>query len=152
MPPADPSKNGEWIGNDGKAGVRGEARFISEDSRVKKVLDEKGLNGVDYKNGMPDFSPFAIGEVQIENMTDDRNKNFEKADRLLAEKWSTPEKTWTPDEVKAWRKKNKYTWHELNDMETMQLVPSCINHPVFKHLGGVGEYNLESEDFVDDAK
>ncbi len=42
--------------------------------------------------------------------------------------------------------------NELNDMETMQLIPSCINHPVFKHLGGVGEYRLESEDYYDDSK
>ncbi|WP_350300026.1 HNH endonuclease signature motif containing protein [Peribacillus frigoritolerans] len=40
------------------------------------------------------------------------------------------------------REDNKYTWHELNDLETIQLVPSKINS-VFKHLGGVGEYNIK---------
>ena len=32
--------------------------------------------------------------------------------------------------------------NELNDLETMQLVLSQINAPVFKHLGGVSEYNV----------
>ena len=31
--------------------------------------------GVNYKNGMPDFSPFVKREFKI-NMSNDRNKNF----------------------------------------------------------------------------
>ncbi|MCX2822932.1 HNH endonuclease [Bacillus amyloliquefaciens] len=37
-------------------------------------------------------------------------------------------------------RKNKLTWHELNDVKTMQLVPTKINSE-FGHLGGVGEIN-----------
>ncbi|MBC2319214.1 helix-turn-helix domain-containing protein [Listeria booriae] len=44
-------------------------------------------------------------------------------------------------ELEQLRIDNKYTWHELNDLETIQLVPSKING-VYKHLGGVGEYNI----------
>ena len=40
---------------------------------------------------------------------------------------------------------NNYTWHELNDCKTIQMVPSPINHLVFKHLGGVGEINIGLE-------
>lgn len=40
---------------------------------------------------------------------------------------------------------NNYTWHELNDCKTIQMVPSPISHPVFKHLGGVGEINIGLE-------
>lgn len=32
------------------------------------------------------------------------------------------------------------TWHELNDVKTMQLVPTEINSE-FGHPGGVGEIN-----------
>ncbi|MEO2211613.1 HNH endonuclease [Paenibacillus amylolyticus] len=31
-----------------------------------------------------------------------------------------------------------YTWHELNDGKTIQLVPSSVNSK-FGHLGGVSE-------------
>lgn len=60
----------------------------------------------------------------------------------LAKKWSTPDQKWTADDIAGLREDNKYTWHELNDLETIQLVPSKINS-VFKHLGGVGEYNIK---------
>ncbi|WP_197733260.1 HNH endonuclease [Streptococcus australis] len=36
------------------------------------------------------------------------------------------------------RKENKLTRHELNDITSMQLVPSIINSK-FGHLGGVSE-------------
>jgi NAD+--asparagine ADP-ribosyltransferase len=60
----------------------------------------------------------------------------------LAKKWSTPEQRWTAEDIADWREDNRYTWHELNDLETIQLVPSKINS-VFKHFGGVGEYNIK---------
>ena len=37
--------------------------------------------------------------------------------------------------------KNSLTWHELNDMKTLQLVPTKLN-AYFGHMGGVGEINL----------
>ncbi|WP_406627593.1 HNH endonuclease [Peribacillus frigoritolerans] len=40
------------------------------------------------------------------------------------------------------REDNKDTWHELNDLESIQKVPSKINS-VFKHLGGFGENNIK---------
>ena len=40
----------------------------------------------------------------------------------------------------------RYTWHECNDMITMQLIPSVIND-YFGHMGGVGEINLLFELF-----
>ena len=40
-----------------------------------------------------------------------------------------------------YRKERGLTWHECNDMRTMQLVPWDIND-FFKHIGGVGEINL----------
>ncbi|MCY8513128.1 HNH endonuclease [Bacillus atrophaeus] len=66
-------------------------------------------------------------------MSTDRNRNFKKADELLAEEWGV-----TTKEVKKFRKQNKLTWHELNDMRSMELVPSIINSK-FGHLGGVSE-------------
>ncbi|WP_124218229.1 HNH endonuclease [Rummeliibacillus sp. TYF005] len=132
-----PVNKGEW------SSERAESLFISDKTgEVKKYLDEAGVDGVEYKSGMPDFPPFSKGEIKLENMTNDRKSNFSTADEELAKKWSTPDKKWTADDVADWREDNKYTWHELNDLETIQLVPSKINS-VFKHLGGVGEYNIK---------
>ncbi|MFD0048962.1 pre-toxin TG domain-containing protein [Actinomycetes bacterium NPDC127524] len=132
-----PVNKGKW------SSERAESLFISDKTgEIKKYLDEAGVDGVDYKNGMPDFSPFSKGEIKLENMTNDRKSNFSTADEELAKKWSTPEQKWTADDIADWREDNKYTWQELNDLETIQLVPSKINK-VFKHLGGVGEYNIK---------
>mgnify|MGYP000877503238 FL=1 len=137
--PGNPSENGRWTGE------RGESIFISEDPGVKGILDRHNVKGVEYKNGMPDFSPFAVGEVKLENMADHRPTNFSEADTKLAKKWSSAEKTYTKEDVEAWRKENKYTWHELNDVKTIQLIPSDINRPIFRHFGGCAEYGLMEE-------
>ena len=134
--PGNPSSVGKWTGNPG------ESMFISDDLRVKKILEEHGVKGVNYKNGMPDFSPF-VKEEFIIDMTNNRKKNFSQANKKLAEKLSneTGEK-WTASKVSKWISENNLTWHELNDCKTIQLVPSVINHPIFQHLGGVGEINI----------
>ena len=124
--------------------------FISNDDRVKDILAKHNVNGVDYKDGMPDFSPFTVGEVKI-NMTSNRSgdkgsyitSNYNKADEELAIIWSKEyNQTFTIKDVKNWRESNSYTWHELNDTKTMQLIPTSINAPIFKHLGGVKECEL----------
>ena len=53
---------------------------------------------------------------------------------------STDGEVYTAKDIEKWRKENNYTWHELNDVETIQLVPTNINAPIFKHLGGCSEY------------
>ncbi|WP_159458332.1 HNH endonuclease [Listeria sp. ILCC797] len=122
-----PVNNGEWTG------TRGDSKFISELDEVNTVLKESGVDGIEYSEAIPDFSPVSIGEVEISGMTTDRRINFREADELLAEKLGVSRK----DIVKL-RKENKLTWHELNDMKTMQLVPTIINSK-FGHLGGVAE-------------
>jgi rhs protein len=71
--------------------------------------------------------------VKITDMGIDRNANFRQADELLARELEK-----TRREIVKFRKENKLTWHELNDMTSMQLVPSIINSK-FGHLGGVSE-------------
>lgn len=137
-----PSENGTigyWTGK------RGESMYVSSDPRVKSILDAHNQKGVNYKNGMPDFSPFVKHEFKID-MSNDRNKNFIQANRQLAEILSVETgQKWTSKKVTNWMSENHYTWHELNDCKTIQMVPSSINHPVFKHLGGVGEINIGLE-------
>ncbi|MES5955736.1 HNH endonuclease [Bacillus fungorum] len=113
---------------------------------------------MEYKNGVPDFSPVAKAQFEIEYMlggtgkhgTKARTINFKQADQKLAEQLNnSPELAskfgMTPGKIKAgdiadYREEYKLTWHELNDVKTIQLVPSEINGK-FGHLGGVGEIN-----------
>ena len=76
-------------------------------------------------------------------MTNVRETNFSQADEALAKIWNALKhnaQEWKAADVKAYRKANNLTWHEMNNMEYMQLVPTDINS-TFGHLGGVGEYN-----------
>lgn len=124
---------GHWTGK------RGQSDFV-----LDEPIEFNGtiISKITYKNGIPDFHEYAIGEVNISGMTDVRADNFNKASELLAKYWSKikyMDKTWTARDVKSFRELNGYTWHELNNMTTMQLVPTKVNS-VFKHLGGVSEY------------
>ena len=103
------------------------------------------LDGIDYKDGIPDFSKCAETAVQIDNMSDRRygqGGNFEQCDSKCAEKWNHAAKDgktdWTARDVEEWRKANKYSWHERNDMRTCDLVPTKVND-YFSLLGGVSE-------------
>lgn len=132
---------GEWTG------VEGESDFILNNPIILK--DGTKIAKVTYKNGIPDFSPYAIAEVKVPKMTNDRTGrggNYEQADAALAEYWSkikySDKSNWTSSDVKNFRESYpiKLTWHEMSNMESMQLVPFDVND-TFKHYGGVAEYN-----------
>lgn len=130
--------HGHWTGE------RGESTFILDEPIV--LPDGTEITQVTYTNCVPDFSPYAEAEVNIPNMTNVRRgtgKNFEQADEALAELWNSIRhngRSWTADDVRAYREANNLVWHEMNNMESMQLVPYDVNDQ-FGHLGGVGEYN-----------
>lgn len=105
-----------------------------------EILDEHGIDGVDYKDGEPDFSDVSKGDVKIDDFTDDRDSNFSQADEKLAE-----QKGCSPEDVKKWRKENGYTWHECGDCESMQKVPSEV-HNNMPHSGGISEYKKRNSD------
>lgn len=126
------------------------------DPTLQKILDDAGINGIEYRNGVPDFSPLAKAQLEIDYMLGGkgpkgnaaRDYNFKQANELLAGKLNnSPEMAHqfgmeaggiTAKDIEKYRVKNKLTWHELNDGVTMQLVPTEINAQ-FGHLGGVGE-------------
>lgn len=129
-------------GNGGKwSGDRGESDFVLDEPI--KLEDGTIVKKVTYKNAIPDFSPFQKAQVKIPNMTNSRSKNFRQADKALAEYWSKIKyegKTWTRAEVEGYRSDNNLTWHEMSNMDSMQLVPHDVNQ-TFTHFGGVAEYN-----------
>lgn len=112
---------------------------------IKTLCAEYGLSGVNYKDAIPDFSPFSHADVQIPNMSEQRyglDGNFQQADTILAKEYNEITKDgrmdWTPRDIQDMRDKNNLTWHECNDRKTCQLVPRDIN-AYFGHLGGVSE-------------
>ena len=101
-----------------------------------QILDKYGIDGIEFKNEEPDFSPVAKGTVEIDHFTDNRygkRGNFDQACERLAE-----QRGCTKEEVKAWMKENKYTWHERSDCKTMDKVPTEI-HGNIRHSGGISE-------------
>lgn len=134
--PKEESDRGYWTGR------RGESKYIPNDRRIKKILKKYGLDGIEYRNGIPDFSRVSESTNIIDNMTENRADNFRQCDEKCAEQWNkagrNKRKDWTPRDVAQWRKDNGYSWHERNDMETCDLVPTEIND-YFGHLGGVSE-------------
>jgi RHS repeat-associated protein len=99
----------------------------------KGDLGKKYPKGVKFDaDGFPDFSPYLAddipglksSEVTIPDMTGVNQVDFPVANELAG-----------IDE--ATRKRFGLTWHHHQDMETMQLIPSEINHPsATPHTGG----------------
>lgn len=135
--PAENSPKGKW------SGARGESDFIL--NKPITLSDGKIVTKVTYKNAIPDFSPYQHAQVKIVGMTDTRygpNGNFTKADETLAKIWTQTKnngKTWTARDIANFRESNNLTWHEMSNMDYMQLVPTDINAS-FAHTGGCSEY------------
>ncbi|MGG1844052.1 HNH endonuclease [Brevibacillus agri] len=153
-------------------GTRGESKCALKpppDPQLKKILDEAGIDGIQYKNAVPDFSPVAKAEFEIDYMlggignrgSNARRANFAQADQKLADQLnSSPELARKfgmeaggikARDIERYRERNKLTWHELNDVKTIQLVPTKINS-TFGHLGGVGEINAGAFEYGGFAK
>lgn len=135
------NKGGHWEGD------IGQSDYILDEPI--KLPDGATVTRIPYRNGVPDFSHYAKAEVKIPKMTENRHTasgikgNFEQADEVLAEIWTRTRRngrSWTARNIETYRKNNKLSWHEMSNMESMQLVPREIHEP-FKHYGGVAEYN-----------
>ncbi|MDD6997613.1 MAG: HNH endonuclease [Collinsella sp.] len=145
--PTMENPHGKWSGD------RGESMFVPTDNRLRELLQSKGVEGINYKDAIPDFDPIAEAKVTIQGMSQHRLSqmgengerivgNYEKADIECAKAWNLEQRDgkddWTHQDVKNWREANGCTWHEDNDMKTCSLVPTEI-HDVCRHLGGVSE-------------
>lgn len=126
-------------------GERGNSIFKPSYEYMKNRLAEYGKEGVEFKNGVVDFSPFSKASVEIDHMTADRGENFRQADIKLAEKFSAENRdgksNWTPRDVNDYIQANKLTRHECSDMKTIELIPTSI-HDYFGHYGGVAECKI----------
>lgn len=142
-------ERGEWEGR------RGESKFVPSETTeagraVKEKLAKYGLDGITYKDAVPDFSKCAEATVTIDHMTIYRlENNFPKADKECADLWKREKKDgrddWSATDVREWRRDNHYSWHERSDTKTMDLVPSDI-HGYFGHSGGVAECKVRDHE------
>ena len=143
---------GHWTGE------RGNSRFIPNENsehgkEVSDTLEKYGLEGIEYKDGVPDFSECSEETVEI-SMTEKRENNFGKADAECAKKWNECAKDgktdWTANDVREYMKDHDLTWHECPDCKTCQMVPRNI-HSYYTHSGGIAERKKNSEVTVSDS-
>lgn len=123
-------QNGTW------KGTPGDSMFVpNKDSELGKYMSQKypDQQGINFKNGEPDFSPFAKEQVYIPNMGErkggaDVPTDFTQARQAMRDKNNG---NWNPavDE-------RGLTWHHVGDGSTMQLVDSKI-HNTATNGGGV---------------
>lgn len=130
--------NGNWDGDRGNSKWVPDRDYIpsktNHDGKTwGEILDKYKIDGINFKEGEPDFSKIGKGTVEIESFTNSRTDNFDKADIELAK-----HKGCSPEEVCKWRKENGYTWHECKDMRTIQKVPSEVHNNI-SHSGGISE-------------
>lgn len=143
--------SGEWIGEKGNSIWKPESTVKPDPENGKggnpdkltwqEIQEKHKIDGVEFKDGYPDFSSISAGEVKVEPFTENRNLNFAQADEKLAEKWNDEKKDgkeWTARDIKEFRQSERYTWHECEDCQTMQLVPKEI-HNNTPHSGGISE-------------
>ena len=145
-----PTSNGIWKGEAGNSLRVQDKNFVPKKMNpdglsMKQIYRREKIKGIYYDHGEPDFSVASRESVIIDGYTEDRNKNFTKADKLAAEK-----RGMRPDEFKQSRKENNLVWHERSDLGTMDLVPGDI-HAAHVHDGGVALCkNLKKEGFITD--
>lgn len=139
-----PKEGGEWCGK------AGDSTWLPNEEEIPKrplgnektwgeILKKYEVDGIEFKDGEPDFTPFSEGTVEIEDFTDDRNANFTQADEKLAEQWTAEGKDgkeWTAQDIKEYRKENQLSWHERSDMKTLDLTPQEV-HGNVPHSGGI---------------
>lgn len=133
-----PVEHGEWSGERGDSKWEPEEGYVPQKMNPdgqswSEVMEKYQIDGVNFRDGEPDFGSVSKGDVQIKEFSAARTDNFDRADIELAQKHGC-----TPGEVKSWRKENQYTWHECKDQETMQKVPSIVHNNV-THRGGISE-------------
>ncbi|WP_407887824.1 HNH endonuclease [Levilactobacillus sp. N40-8-2] len=143
--PSQNSSAGHWSGSRGDSTFVLNPEYIPQNTKMNpehKSYQELGVSEIKYKKGEPIFKEVAKDSEKIE-MSMDRSDNFRQADQLLADKWG-----WTIQEVKEYREDNHLTWHERQDMKTIDLVPSAINGSL-SHAGGVAFIKRDNESLID---
>ena len=132
-----PINNGEWSGD------RGNSTWKPETEDVAEQLRQHGVDGIDYRDGFPDFSPVSAYEHQLpEELHESKDPaQFNDCNNALSNHLeNNPEfaRNFDDDQLEAIRSGEKpsgFTWHHDVEPGNMQLVPSRI-HQNCGHYGG----------------
>lgn len=104
-------------------------KFNTSNLTWSQILQNYNLKGIKFKDAYPDFTPIAVTSVKIDGFSDNRDANFAKAYEQLVKKIGEKQ-------ASNLISSKQYTWHEVEDMCTMQLVPRII-HGNIEHEGGI---------------
>jgi hypothetical protein len=134
-----PTSNGNWSGD------RGNSVWHPNDEEVLHDLRYygKGIEGIKYFNGYPDFTPVQVFESRLPMSLYDRNDDYQFTDcnlELLDFLKGHPESISYFDdtqlsEIAKGQNPIGYTWHHDIQSGRMQLVPTSI-HRNCSHYGG----------------
>ncbi len=112
------------------SGVRGDSEWSSD---IPAVIAVTGGKPVRFRNGYPDFSPWARERAYL-RVTGHDDTDFAVADRLMARLRGFPNQT----AYAEWRSANRLTWHHVEGAQMMILVPRDLHENV-PHVGGASE-------------
>lgn len=76
------------------------------------------------EKGFPDFTPYAIKSVKLDNLQGNRSTDYSDANKAAGIQYTT----------------KGYTWHHVEDGKTMVLIPTDIHNAV-RHTGGCSILN-----------
>ena len=140
-----PIRNGQWVDENVEAAERGNSKWVPDNPDAKEELAKFSLDGINYQNGEPDFSPVSQIDLQLaENECTMRNREQfmrcnESLQTLLETNPSYIRSRFTEEQIadiELGETPYGYTWHhDANVMGKMQLVPTSI-HQACGHLGG----------------
>ena len=138
--------DGEWSGEPGNSNFSPTDK--TEEGRLaSRILRKNDMDGIEFKDGIPDFSPLAVEVVSID-MTSDITENYKNAYGALRDRWNAEAKDgrtdWTKREVMEWKQDNHLSPHECSDMKTVMFIPTDV-HDMVKHYGGRAECKARDE-------
>jgi hypothetical protein len=141
-----PIHHGHWVNEDGGEGMRGESKWCPADADVQHELQQFGVDGIEYKNGYPNFTVVSYFGCTLEDsewLDSDRSQFNDCNFTLLNEIEDDPKfsKLYHFDEEQMNDLENGktpygYTWHhDPNEKGLLLLVPTSI-HQACRHSGG----------------
>lgn len=149
-----PKSNGKWTGEKGNSRWIPQSDYIPEKGGYfnqerktwESLLNENGIDGIDFKNGVPDFSPISkfpvrfnwlkeLDDRQLQDLLENSQRKdiHEAAYRKMAEKYGK-----TVEEIKRIKESLNLVPHERID-GTIELVPRDI-HDGVSHHGGINVF------------
>ena len=140
----------DQVPKQGWEGIIGESKCKTNNEEVNRELAKYGLDGVDYKNAIPDegFKKCSEAVVSIKDFSSNRKRNFNQAYNECAKKWNQENKygksDWTGRKVEDYKKDNNLVWHECSNRKECCLIKEAI-HEAFSHSGGHKECKIYDE-------